>query len=110
MQADFIFDNGIDIFMNFSYQPKAPLFFGYTFNCPFVDFGISKSFFNDNLNVLLDINPFNLNFRDEYFFYNSKMISKTKEYYTNIYFEITYNFLRGKLKTSNRTDKTEKDF
>jgi hypothetical protein len=110
LNADYLINSGFDFFINFSYESKKTIFMGYTTSLPYVDFGVSKSFFNEKLNIMIDINPFDNFYTKKYIIGESKIFETEKEYYKNIFIQINYYFDKGYLKKSSRNNTEDKDF
>ncbi|MBN2892394.1 MAG: outer membrane beta-barrel protein [Bacteroidales bacterium] len=108
--TDYYFDSGFDVFFSLYLESKKAIFKGYSTSSPMFDFGISKNFCKDALNILIDFTPLNDYYTKTYDIENTTIFEANTEFYRNIYFQINYNFNRGEILRSNRNNTIEKDF
>ena len=108
---DYTFKNGINISSNFYYKSKKYIYQGFKEVTPSLDFTISKNYFDGNLAVLINVNPFDDKYTDTYSFDDVQIKKERFEHYKNINIEIVYSFMRGtQLKNKRKHLHRDKDF
>lgn len=108
---DYTFKNGINISSNFYYKSKKFIYQGFKEVTPSLDFTISKNYFDGDLSVLINVNPFDDKYTNIYSFNDVQIKRERFEHYKNINIEIIYTFRRGKrLKNIRKHLNKDKDF